>query len=54
MSFYSSLFSAGPYGEGDDEQVFVQRVIPDSDTIFVRLSSTGERYGYNSKNTKRM
>ncbi|XP_019849833.1 PREDICTED: SH3KBP1-binding protein 1 isoform X2 [Amphimedon queenslandica] len=42
-SLYYPVNSIGPYGEGDDEQVFVQRVIPDSDTIFVRLSSTGER-----------
>ena len=36
-------FILGPFGEGDDEQVFIQRVIPDTDTIFVRLSSTGDR-----------
>ena len=37
--------SPGPFGEGDDEQVFIQRVIPDTDTIFVHLSSTGDRWG---------
>lgn len=39
-----SNYILGPFGEGDDEQVFVQRVIPEIDTIFIRLSSTGDRY----------
>ena len=34
----------GPFGEGDEEQVFVQRVIPDTDTIYIRLSSNGQRF----------
>lgn len=33
----------GPFGEQDDQQVFVQKVIPDSDQLFVQLSSTGHR-----------
>ncbi|GAB1599862.1 BTB/POZ domain-containing protein KCTD3-like [Argonauta hians] len=33
----------GPFGEQDDKQVFVQRVVPDTDQLFVRLSSTGRR-----------
>ena len=37
------LFPTGPFGEHDDEQVFVQRVIPEIDKIYVRLSATGCR-----------
>ncbi|XP_028652293.1 SH3KBP1-binding protein 1 isoform X1 [Erpetoichthys calabaricus] len=33
----------GPYGERDDQQVFIQRVVPDTDRVFVRLSSNGKR-----------
>ncbi|KAK5904194.1 hypothetical protein CesoFtcFv8_005783 [Champsocephalus esox] len=33
----------GPYGERDDQQVFIQRVVPDSDKLYVRLSSNGKR-----------
>lgn len=33
----------GPYGERDDQQVFIQRVVPDTDKLFVRLSSNGKR-----------
>ncbi|KAI6199388.1 BTB domain-containing protein [Aphelenchoides besseyi] len=33
----------GPYGEQDAEQIFVQRVLPETDTLFVRIASTGER-----------
>lgn len=33
----------GPYGEKDDQQVFVQKVVPETDTLFVRLASTGKR-----------
>jgi len=35
---------AGPYGERDDQQVFIQKVIPITTKLFVRLSSTGKRY----------
>ena len=34
---------SGPFGERDEEQVFIQRVIPETDRIFVRLSSNGRR-----------
>ncbi|XP_043931793.1 BTB/POZ domain-containing protein KCTD3-like isoform X2 [Protopterus annectens] len=34
---------SGPYGERDDQQVFVQKVVPDTSQIFVRLCSTGKR-----------
>ncbi|XP_066279834.1 BTB/POZ domain-containing protein KCTD3-like isoform X1 [Branchiostoma lanceolatum] len=33
----------GPFGEQDDEQVFVQKVVPETDKLFVRQSSTGKR-----------
>jgi BTB/POZ domain-containing protein KCTD3 len=34
----------GPYGEQDDEQVFVQKVVSETDKLFVRYASTGKRY----------
>ncbi|MGH0155582.1 UNVERIFIED_CONTAM: hypothetical protein FKN15_073205 [Acipenser sinensis] len=34
---------SGPYGERDDQQVFIQKVVPDTDKVFVRLSSNGKR-----------
>lgn len=33
----------GPYGDQDGDQVFVQRVVPNTNQLFVRLASTGER-----------
>lgn len=33
----------GPFGEQDDEQVFVQKVVPETDQLYVRLASTGRR-----------
>ncbi|XP_059053337.1 BTB/POZ domain-containing protein KCTD3 [Achroia grisella] len=33
----------GPYGEQDEEQIFIQKIVPDSDTLFVRLASNGKR-----------
>ena len=35
---------SGPYGERDEQQVFIQRVVPDSDKLYVRLSSNGKRF----------
>ncbi|XP_008308622.1 BTB/POZ domain-containing protein KCTD3 isoform X3 [Cynoglossus semilaevis] len=32
-----------PFGERDDQQVFIQKVIPITNKLFVRLSSTGKR-----------
>ncbi|TFJ99014.1 SH3KBP1-binding protein 1 [Platysternon megacephalum] len=32
-----------PFGERDDQQVFIQKVVPDASQVFVRLSSTGKR-----------
>ena len=42
-SFASSSYECGPFGEQDDEQVFVQRVIPETDALFVRAASNGQR-----------
>ncbi|KAJ6663618.1 hypothetical protein lerEdw1_009697 [Lerista edwardsae] len=33
----------GPFGEREDQQVFLQRVVPDASKLYVRLSSTGKR-----------
>ncbi|XP_050551195.1 BTB/POZ domain-containing protein KCTD3 [Spodoptera frugiperda] len=33
----------GPYGEQDEEQIFIQKVVPDTDTLYVRLASNGKR-----------
>ncbi|XP_063628027.1 BTB/POZ domain-containing protein KCTD3 [Cydia splendana] len=33
----------GPYGEQDEEQIFIQKVVPDTDTLYVRLASNGRR-----------
>lgn len=33
----------GPFGEQDDEQIMVQKVVPDADKLFVRLASKGDR-----------
>ncbi|MEE6473907.1 hypothetical protein FKM82_010213 [Ascaphus truei] len=35
--------SHGPFGERDDQQVFIQKVVPITSKLFVRLSSTGKR-----------
>ncbi|XP_016400107.1 BTB/POZ domain-containing protein KCTD3-like isoform X3 [Sinocyclocheilus rhinocerous] len=42
-SGYSSGNDIGPFGERDDQQVFIQKVIPITNKLFVRLSSTGKR-----------
>ena len=39
--FYLSLL--GPFGERDDQQVFIQKLVPDTDHVIVRFSSTGKR-----------
>ncbi|XP_052106922.1 BTB/POZ domain-containing protein KCTD3-like [Mytilus californianus] len=33
----------GPYGEQDDQQVFIQKTVPETDKLFIRLSSNGQR-----------
>ncbi|XP_046371327.1 BTB/POZ domain-containing protein KCTD3-like [Haliotis cracherodii] len=40
---YSAGNDFGPFGERDDQQVFIQKVVPETDQLFVRLSSTGQR-----------
>ncbi|XP_061881682.1 BTB/POZ domain-containing protein KCTD3 [Entelurus aequoreus] len=40
---YCSGNDIGPFGERDDQQVFIQKVIPVTNKLFVRLSSTGRR-----------
>lgn len=40
---YSAGNDFGPYGEQDDTQVFIQKVVPETDRLFVRLSSCGRR-----------
>lgn len=37
------LIFLGPYGEQDDDQVFVQKVMPETSELFVRLASNGKR-----------
>ncbi|XP_068450017.1 BTB/POZ domain-containing protein KCTD3 [Clinocottus analis] len=40
---YGSGNDIGPFGDRDDQQVFIQKVIPITHKLFVRLSSTGKR-----------
>ncbi|XP_077866824.1 BTB/POZ domain-containing protein KCTD3-like [Saccoglossus kowalevskii] len=40
---YQAGNDIGPHGERDDMQVFIQKVVPETDQVFVRLSSTGNR-----------
>ncbi|XP_037909569.1 BTB/POZ domain-containing protein KCTD3 isoform X2 [Hermetia illucens] len=40
---YSAGNDFGPFGEQDDEQIFVQKVVPETDQLYVRLASNGER-----------
>uniref|UniRef100_A0A4W3JWU1 BTB/POZ domain-containing protein KCTD3 n=1 Tax=Callorhinchus milii TaxID=7868 RepID=A0A4W3JWU1_CALMI len=40
---YASGNDIGPFGERDDQQVFIQKVVPVTSKLFVRLSSTGKR-----------
>ncbi|KAJ8963275.1 hypothetical protein NQ318_018742 [Aromia moschata] len=40
---HSAANDCGPFGEQDDEQVFIQKVVPDADQLFVRLASNGKR-----------
>lgn len=43
MSMLFLMYYVGPYGEQDDEQVFVQKVMPETSELFVRLASNGKR-----------
>ncbi|XP_063978261.1 BTB/POZ domain-containing protein KCTD3 isoform X2 [Diachasmimorpha longicaudata] len=40
---YTAGNDFGPFGEQYDEQVFVQKVVPETDQLFVRLASNGKR-----------
>lgn len=40
---YSAGNEFGPFGEQDDVQIFVQKVVPDIDQMYVRFASTGKR-----------
>ncbi|GCB69015.1 hypothetical protein scyTo_0005404 [Scyliorhinus torazame] len=40
---YAAGNDIGPFGERDDQQVFIQKVVPVTNKLFVRLSSTGKR-----------
>ena len=33
----------GPYGDQDDELVFIQKLVPETDVLTVRLASRGTR-----------
>lgn len=40
---YMAINDFGPFGEKDDQQLFIQKVVPETSLLFVRLSSTGQR-----------
>ncbi|XP_043551741.1 BTB/POZ domain-containing protein KCTD3 isoform X1 [Chiloscyllium plagiosum] len=40
---YAAGNDIGPFGERDDQQVFIQKVVPVTNKLFVRFSSTGKR-----------
>jgi hypothetical protein len=40
---YVSGNDFGPFGDREDQQVFVQKIVPDTDRLFVRFSSSGKR-----------
>lgn len=40
---YTAGNNCGPFGEQDDEQIFVQKVVPETDQLYVRLASNGDR-----------
>ncbi|KAK7602999.1 hypothetical protein V9T40_002998 [Parthenolecanium corni] len=40
---YAAGNDCGPFGEQDDEQVFVQKVVPETPELYVRLASNGKR-----------
>ncbi|CAL1527593.1 unnamed protein product [Lymnaea stagnalis] len=40
---YSAGNDFGPFGEQDDQQLFVQKVVSNTDQLFIRQSSTGQR-----------
>lgn len=34
----------GPFGDRDEQLLFVQKVVPETDQIYVRTAATGKRY----------
>lgn len=40
---YSAGNDSGPFGEQDDEQIFIQKVVPETDQLYIRYASTGKR-----------
>jgi len=40
---YTAGNDIGPFGEQDDQQLFVQKVVSDADQLFVRQSASGQR-----------
>ncbi|CAL8099797.1 unnamed protein product [Orchesella dallaii] len=40
---YGTGNDCGPYGDQDDEQVFIQKVVPETDQLYIRLASNGKR-----------
>uniref|UniRef100_A0A0N5AP67 BTB domain-containing protein n=1 Tax=Syphacia muris TaxID=451379 RepID=A0A0N5AP67_9BILA len=42
-SLDSDVMDPGPFGDQDGDQVFVQRIVPDTNQVFVRLASNGDR-----------
>ena len=34
----------GPFGHHDGELVFIQKIVPETNEVFVRLASNGDRY----------
>uniref|UniRef100_A0A2C9JEX1 BTB/POZ domain-containing protein KCTD3 n=1 Tax=Biomphalaria glabrata TaxID=6526 RepID=A0A2C9JEX1_BIOGL len=40
---YSAGNDFGPFGEQDDQQLFVQKVVSNTDQLFIRQSATGKR-----------
>ena len=48
LNFYTvdhnKTYFTSPFGEQDDEQAFVQKAVPETGQLFVRLASNGKRY----------
>ena len=40
---YAARNDVGPHGEKDDQKLFTQKVVPETDKLFIRLASTGKR-----------
>lgn len=40
---HNSVWFEGPFGEQDGEQVFIQKVVPETNQLYVRMASNGDR-----------